>query len=392
MRTFTEYHSAVPDVGKRDYYEVLGVPRTASDKEIKAAYRRLALKLHPDKNPDDAGAEERFKEASEAYDVLSGDKREVYDRHGHAGLDGQVGFGNVGDIFGAFEDIFGGDLFSSFFGGARGGRARRGADVPVETQLTFDEMAEGVEKTLKIRRRMACDTCDGSGSKGGKPALTCTTCNGNGVVLSSQGFFSVRRACPRCGGEGSVVQDPCSTCDGAGGVMGRRDLTVKIPAGVHDGVILRVQREGEPAPRGGAPGDLNVHVRVDEHPMLLRSPEDPADLYLSVPIPIATALLGGSIEIPSLEGSMEIDIDPGTSPGATLRVRGQGLPRFQSRGRGSVYVRVAYDVPKSPSRKLRKALEGLREVEEGETGPERRRFQDTLKDHLRAQEKKRRKR
>ncbi len=381
----------MPDVGKRDYYEVLGVARTASDKEIKAAYRRLALKLHPDKNPGDASAEERFKEASEAYDVLSdGNKREIYDRHGHAGLDGQVGFGNVGDIFGAFQDIFGGDLFSSFFGGARSGRARRGADVPVEARLTFDEMADGVEKTLKIRRRMSCETCDGSGSREGKPPLTCTTCNGNGIVMSSQGFFSVRRTCPRCRGEGSVVQDPCAKCDGEGAVMGRRDLTVKIPAGVHDGVILRVPREGEPAPRGGVPGDLNVHVRVEEHPIFVRSPEDPSDLYLRVPIPIATALLGGSVEIPSLEGSMEIDVDPGTAPGATLRVRGQGLPRFQSRGRGSVYVRVAYDIPKSPSRKLRKALETLRDVEQNETGPERRRFADQLREHLRALEKKRR--
>ncbi|MDJ0521524.1 MAG: molecular chaperone DnaJ [Planctomycetota bacterium] len=378
----------MPDTGKRDYYEVLGVARDADDKQLKTAYRRLALKYHPDKNEGDEKAEELFKEASEAYEVLSNpDKRARYDRFGHEGLGEQVGFSDVSDIFGAFSDLFG-----AFFGGAQHQRGmRRGASLRAEIVVPFEEMAEGAHKTLSLRRRVSCEDCKGYGSSDGKPPVSCGACGGQGYIISSEGFFSMRRACPRCRGEGEVIQNACRGCGGEGLVMGRRDIELSIPAGVHDGIVLRAPGEGEPAPRGGVPGDLNVRVRVEDHDVFLRSPEDPADLFLQVPVPIATALLGGEVEIPSLEGSITLDVAAGTSPGDTLRVRGGGLPRFQGHGRGHLYVRILYDVPKKPSRKLKRVLEDLRSTEDGEPGPARRRFRDTLKDHLRSIEKRKKK-
>lgn len=379
----------MPDTGKRDYYEVLGLGTTADAKEIKAAYRRLALKYHPDKNPGDAKAEELFKEASEAYDVLSdADKRARYDRFGHQGLDGQnVGFHDVSDVFGAFSDLFG-----SFFGGAQArGGPRRGATLRADLVISFDEMAEGVDKVLTLRKHVTCDTCDGKGSADGKPPVSCGTCGGRGQVVTSSGFFSVQRPCPSCGGDGQTVANPCKGCGGDGLMVGKRDVELTIPPGIFDGVTLRVPGEGEPAPRGGVPGDLNVRIRIEEHELFLRSPENPADLFLQVPVPLTTALLGGQVEIPSLTGTLTLDVEAGTEPGDTIRVRGAGLPRFQGRGNGHLYVRVLYDVPKRPSRKLRKALESLRELEQGEPGPARRHFQDDLKDHLRHIEKRKKK-
>ena len=374
----------MPDTGKRDYYEVLGVHRTAQAQEIKAAYRRLAIKYHPDKNPGDDRAEELFKEASEAYEVLSDeDKRSRYDRYGHQGLDGQVGFQDASDVFGAFSDLFG-----AFFGGSgRAAGPRRGASLRAELVVPFEEMAEGTRKTLSLRKRVACEDCSGSGSADGKPPMTCAACGGHGVVTTSQGFFSMRRHCPRCGGEGQTVPDPCRSCRGEGLVQGRRDIELTIPPGVFDGVVMRVGGEGEPAPRGGVPGDLNVRVRVEEHPLFVRSPEDPADLYLEVPVPISTALLGGQVEIPSLDGAYTLDVEAGTEPGDTIRVRGGGLARFQGQGRGHLYVRVRYDVPKRPTRKLKRVLEDLTEAEASEPGPARRTFGDALKAHLKHIEK-----
>lgn len=368
---------------KRDYYDVLGLDKGASDGDIKKAYRKLALKYHPDKNPDDPKAEARFKEASEAYNVLSdADKRARYDRHGHAGLDGSVGFGSVQDIFGAFSDIFGGDLFGSFFGGGRS-RTPQGADVAVESKLTFWEMVDGAEKTITVRRPVSCETCSGSGSADGRPPVTCATCAGRGAVLQRQGFFQVRRACPTCSGQGATVEKPCKSCRGSGRTQGKRKLTLNFPAGVYDGVILRVTGEGEPAPAGGIPGDLNVHVRVDDHPLFQRAPDEPADLYVRVTVPVHKAWLGGEVDVPGLDGPIPLELDPGTEQGEVLRIRGGGLPHFRGGARGHLYVRIAYDVPRSPSRKLRKALEAMGEVADGEPGPERRRYLDALGDHAR---------
>jgi molecular chaperone DnaJ len=377
---------------KRDYYDVLGIAREASADDVRVAYRRLALKYHPDKNPGDAEAEGRFKEAAEAYAVLSDtDKRARYDRFGHAGVDGQSGFRDVGDIFSAFGDIFGSDFIGSLFGGL-GGMGRegpgRGATLRAEIHVTFEEVAQGAVKTISLKKRVACGACRGSGSKGGKAPVPCSTCHGRGQVATSQGFFSIRRTCPRCRGEGHVPETPCGECRGEGLVAGRREIQLKIPAGVDDEMVLRVPGEGEDAPRGGAPGDLQCLIHVEKHPLFQRSHEDPADLVVDVPVPVTTAFLGGEVEIPALDGATTIRLDPSTPPGSTLRVKGQGLPHLEHRGRGDLYVRVHYDVPKNPGRKIKKALEALQEAEREETGPARREYQDLLRGHLKERQRK----
>ena len=377
------YHSCVAD--KRDYYEVLGVSRSASESEVKAAYRRLALKNHPDKNPGDRDAEARFKEAAEAYEVLGdSDKRQQYDQYGHAGLNGQVGFSDMGDIFSAFSDVF-----SSFFGGGRGGPGTaRGASLRMEVGVTFEEMAEGVEREVRLKRRVACDACDGAGSADGGAPVRCRTCAGHGVVMSRQGFFSMQTTCPSCHGAGTSIQNPCRRCEGEGLVPGSRTLTLRVPSGVQDGMTLVMRGEGEPAPRGrGQPGDLRVRVRVEPHPLFERVMEDPADLLMDVPVPVSVALLGGKVQIPTLDGTLDLDLDAGTEPGQLVRVRNAGLPRLDRGRRGNLYARIVYDVPARPSRKLKKALENLRETEAQEPGPARRKFTDRIKAHRKALER-----
>jgi molecular chaperone DnaJ len=375
-------------VGKRDYYEVLGVGRGAGEAEIKSAYRKLALRWHPDKNPGDKDAEERFKEAAEAFSVL-GDaaKRERYDRYGHAGLEGQAGFHDISDIFSAFGEIFGGDFFGSLFGGrraARRGGPQRGHSLEVEVGLTFDEMSRGVRRDVPLTRREGCEACSGSGASDGRPPVRCPRCGGTGFETMNQGFFSVRRNCSACGGEGMTIESPCGNCNGSGLAAKRRDLEIAVPAGIEDGMVIPLRGQGEAGPRGGPPGDLHCIVRVGEHPFFVRSPRDPADLFVEVPVPVSTALLGGRVEVPTLDGVESLVIDTGTEPGATLRVRGAGLPRLQRSGRGNLYVRVTYDVPRKPGRKLKKALEGLSAVEEREMGPARKRFADLLDTHRKA--------
>ncbi|MFM8979523.1 MAG: molecular chaperone DnaJ [Planctomycetia bacterium] len=369
---------------KRDYYDVLGVAREASADDIKAAYRKLALKNHPDKNPGDKGAEERFKEAAEAYEVLSdADKRAAYDRYGHAGVGGVAGFQDVRDIFGAFGDDLASEIFGSFFGGAGGGRRGgplRGRTLRVEIGLTFEEMARGAAKPITHKRNEACGTCRGSGARDGAKPVACSTCRGQGRVSVNQGFFAIARPCPRCAGEGQVVENPCTACGGAGLAPQKREIALQVPAGVPDGVILRVSGAGEHGPRGGPPGDLNCVIRVAGHPLFQRSDDDPADVVLTVPVPLSTAVLGGKVEVPSVGGSpVSVTLEPGTEPGQVLRVKGAGLPRMQGGGSGSLYVRVAYDVPRAPGRALKKALEALREAEAGEVGPARRRYEDEVK-------------
>jgi molecular chaperone DnaJ len=371
-------------VSKRCYYDVLGLSRTSTETEIKAAYRRLAIRYHPDKNPGDPGAEERFKEAAEANEVLSDpQKRDRYDRFGHAGVNGEPHFTNVHDIFSAFGEIFGGDLFGSFFGGARPSRAgpRRGPSLEVALELEFEEMARGVTRMVHLRRHETCPSCHGSGSADGRAPVACERCGGRGVETIVQGFFSMRRPCGACGGEGTRVVDPCSGCSGSGLVQERHEIAVTVPAGIEDGMTLRVHGEGEAGPRGGGRGDLHCVVRVREHPLFVRSPRDPADLFVEVPVPLSTALLGGAVRVPTLDGAEEVKVPGGTEPGSTISVRGHGLPVLQGRRRGDLFVRVVYDVPKRPGRRFKRALEGLREAEEKEIGPARRAYEDRLGQH-----------
>ena len=373
---------------KRDYYEVLGVEKTAAADAIKSAYRRLALKFHPDKNPGDKAAEDKFKEAAEAYEVLSdADKRAAYDRHGHAAVGGGgTHFRNAEDIFGAFRDIFDGDLFSSFFGGGGGGRrSDRGADVGARAELTFQEMADGVTKTVSVRRRDACGTCRGTGSRDGKAPVACRTCGGRGVVRRSLGFVAVQQECPTCGGAGTTVSSPCGDCGGEGLKAARVDVAVPIPAGIEDRMAVRVPGQGEASSRGGARGDLIVEVTVGEHPLFHR---DGPNLVVEVPAPISTAALGGELEVPSLSGVIGVKVPPGTAPGRRLRVRGEGLPRLDRGGRGDLDVIIVLDLPESPSRRVREALEALRAAEKDDVGPTRKRYGDLLRDHRREAEKK----
>jgi len=376
---------------KRDYYEILGVAKTADAGEIKSAYRKLALKYHPDKNPGDKAAEEKFKEAAEAYEILGdADKRAAYDRHGHAGVAGGTHFQSTEDIFGAFRDIFGGDLFGSLFGGQGGGgrRSTRGADVAARVELTFQEMAEGVTKTVTVRRREACPTCRGSGSRDGKAPVSCKACNGHGVVRANMGFVSVQRECPTCGGAGVTIASPCPDCRGEGLKASKAEIAVPLPPGLEDGVVLRVSGQGEPSARGGARGDLDVEVRVAEHPLFHR---EGLDLVVIAPVPISTAALGGEVEVPSLSGVNTVKVPPGTPPGRRIRVRGEGLPHHaRPTTRGDLYVIIALDMPESPGRKVREALEALRAAERDETGPQRRQFSDLVKEHRRLAERRKR--
>jgi molecular chaperone DnaJ len=381
-----EYHR-VTTVSKRDYYEVLGVGRDAGGEEVKAAYRRLALRYHPDKNQGNAEAVERFREAAEAYEVLSdAQKRSRYDRYGHEGLNGAAGFGSVADIFSALGDVLGADLFGAFFGN-RPGAAHRGpvpgASLEVEIVLTFEEMARGGARVVRVQRREHCEACQGTGSRAGRPPAACDRCHGAGYEASNQGFVSIHRPCGRCGGEGVVVRDPCPPCGGAGLAAVTREVTVPIPAGVEDGVVLRVRGQGEAGGRGGPPGDLHCVVRVREHEVFVRSPRDPATLVVEVPVPLSVAVLGGTVEVPVLEGVEAVKIAAGTEPGAVIKVKGRGLPRMQGRGRGDLWARVAYDVPRSPGRRYRKAVEALAAHEEQEAGPLRRRYAEILAAHRR---------
>jgi molecular chaperone DnaJ len=352
-------------VSKRDYYEILGVERTATDQEIKSAYRKLALKNHPDRNPGNKEAEERFKEAAEAYAVLAdGDKRHMYDRFGHAGL-GAAATGGAGfdpTVFTGFEDILGGlgDLFGMgdvFGGGRRRGGAARGSDLRYDLEITFEESSRGTETTIQIPRQEACDACRGSGAAPGSKPTTCSQCQGRGQLRYQQGFFTVARTCPQCRGTGSLIATPCATCRGAGRVEKERKLTVKIPAGISTGQRLRLTGEGEGGTGGGPSGDLYVVVHVQPHPFFAREGND---LFLEMPLAFSTAALGGTIQVPTLDGKEEtVDIPDGTQSGTTFRLRGRGMPDVGGRGRGDLMVTVTVAVPTKLTREQRKAIEQL---------------------------------
>jgi molecular chaperone DnaJ len=343
----------------RDYYEILGVPRDADDSAVKSAYRKMALKHHPDRNPGDKAAEEQFKEAAEAYAVLAdGEKRARYDRFGHAGVGGASSGGAAYDptIFADFGDILGGlgDLFGFAGGGRRG--VRRGADLRYDLEITFEEAATGTETTLQIPRDESCDNCGGSGSAPGSTPEKCGQCKGHGQVRFQQGFLTVARTCPACGGVGRVIAKPCQSCHGQGKIGRERKLTVKIPAGIGTAQRLRLTGEGEHGGPGAPPGDLYVVVHVGDHAFFQR---DGDDLLCDMPVTFPTLALGGEIEVPTLADPTTINIPKGTQPETRFRLRGKGMPNVNGRGQGDLYVRVQVAVPTKLSREQKTLIEEL---------------------------------
>ncbi len=334
-------------MAKRDYYEVLGVSKSASADEMKKAYRRLAMKYHPDRNKDDADAEARFKEAKEAYEVLNdADKRAAYDRFGHDGVraSGAGGAGPGG--FGAegFSDIFG-DVFGDIFGaGRRGGGSQvfRGADLAYELKLDLEQAVSGDNVTIDVPTQVICETCDGSGAKKGSEPVTCSTCGGVGQVRMQQGFFSIQQTCPACKGTGKIIADPCDDCHGAGRVRKTRTLSVKVPAGVDDGDRIRLSGEGEAGRNGGPPGDLYVEIRVKPHKIFER---EGADLACEVPVSFATATLGGEVELPTLDGNVSLKVPAGTQSGKTFRLRGKGVVTVRDPRKGDLFAQVQVETP-----------------------------------------------
>jgi len=349
-------------VTKRDYYEILEVGRDASEVQIKSAYRKLALKFHPDRNPGDHQAEERFKEAAEAYAVLADtEKRALYDRFGHQGVTGSTGQGFDPTIFADFSDIFSGlgDAFG--FGDIFGGRRRRGgpqrgSDLRYDLEITFEESASGAETSIQIPREEACETCKGSGAAAGTQAETCAQCKGSGQLRYQQGFLTVARACSNCRGTGKTIAKPCQSCRGAGRISRERKLSVKIPAGIATGQRLRIYGEGEHGTAGGPPGDLYVVVHVQEHAFFHREEDD---LYCEMPISFPTLALGGQIKVPTLDDQEDLHIPAGTQPGTRFKVRGKGMPNVSGRGHGDLHVIARVAVPKKLSKDQKHLLEEL---------------------------------
>lgn len=330
-------------MSKRDYYEILSVAKNASEAEIKKAFKRLAMKFHPDRNPDDKQAEEKFKEAKEAYDILSdAQKRTAYDQFGHAGV--EPGMGAGGGAGGAsFSDIFG-DVFGDIFGGMHGGgtRSRRGADLRYNLDLSLEEAVKGTSVKIKVPTAVQCSTCGGSGAKKGTTPKTCTTCNGIGQVRMQQGFFSLQQTCPKCRGTGQIISDPCNKCHGNGRVQEHKTLSVKVPAGVDSGDRIRLSGEGEAGETGAPSGDLYVQINVKEHPIFSR---DENDLYCEVPIGFVTATLGGELEVPTLDGRVKLKIPAETQSGKLFRMRGKGVRSVRGGMVGDLLCRVAVETP-----------------------------------------------
>ncbi len=370
-------------VSKADYYEVLGVSRDANDQELKSAYRKQALKYHPDRNPGDDAAEEKFKEASEAYQVLSdADKRAAYDRYGHAGVTGggPGGFGgfsttvDLGDIFG---DLFG-EMFNMSGGGQqRQGRQRRGEDLRFDLAIEFEDAIFGKETEVKIRRFESCATCHGSGSSSGRGPSTCPQCQGRGQIRYQQGFFSVARTCSACGGAGVIVTDPCATCHGETRVAKEVKLSVKVPPGVEDGTRIRYSGEGDAGRSGGATGDLYIVLSIHAHDFFHR---EGYDLHCVVPISFPQAALGAEIEIPGIDGAVMVKIPEGTQSGKELRVRGRGVPYLNEKGRGDLIVKTVVQIPKKLSRAQRELVAQLAESLTVENKPTSPGLLDNMKD------------
>ncbi|MDB5990870.1 MAG: dnaJ [Herbaspirillum sp.] len=348
-------------MAKRDFYEILGLAKNASDEEIKKAYRKLAMKHHPDRNPDSKGAEDKFKEVKEAYEMLSDpEKRGAYDRYGHAGIDPNMGGGaGAGGFADAFGDIFG-DIFG---GGGAGGRSRgagpqvyRGADLRYNLEITLEQAAHGFDTTIRVPSWDQCEACDGSGAKAGSAPITCPTCAGHGQVRMQQGFFSIQQTCPKCHGSGKIIPDPCTACGGAGRVKRNKTLEVKIPAGIDDGMRIRSSGNGEPGMNGGPTGDLYVEIHIKQHEVFQR---DGDDLHYEMPISFARAALGGEIEAPTLNGKASFSIPEGTQTGKTFRLRGKGIKGVRSSITGDLFCHVVVETPVKLTERQKELLREL---------------------------------
>ncbi len=375
-------------MAKRCYYEILGVDKSASEREVSKAYRKLAVKFHPDSNPDDEEADFKFKEAAEAYDVLGdSDKRARYDQYGHAGVDGsRSSFGNADDIMSAFSEIFGGGggFFGDLFGGGR--RSRRGSDVRADVTLTLEEAAVGVSKTISFQRGESCEKCDGSGARAGTSPSMCTQCGGRGIVLQSNGILRVQTTCPSCRGSGQMITDPCFDCRGYGIQKKNIELEVAIPAGVDDGMRVRLQGEGEGSPNGdGAPGDCYCFIRVRKHKLFHR---DGHNLVLQLPITYSQAALGSTIEVPTLEGPDELTVPNGTQSGDVFKIAGRGMPDPQSGRKGDLLVQTFIETPKKLNDRQQELLRELAEIEQTNVSPQRKSFTEKLKDYFAVSDKK----
>jgi len=366
---------------KRDYYEVLGVDRSATQEQIAEAYRKLALKYHPDRNPGDEEAVKRFKEAAEAFEVLHDpEKRARYDRYGHAGLEGAVPeFHDVGDIFDAFSEIFGDSLFGDLFGGPRRRRARKGANVHCEVTIDLVEAAHGTAKTVQFERQQLCADCRGSGARAGTRPDPCPYCGGAGRVVQRAGFFTVQSTCPSCRGSGQVVRHPCRTCRGNGVTVRRVTRKVNIPAGVDDQTQLRLRGEGHVSLEGGPPGDCYCTIRVLPHPLFQRHGQD---LLCEVPITYSQAALGARIEVPTLDGPEELEIPRGTQSGQVFTLRGRGLPHPRYSSQGDLHVRIQVEVPTRLSSEHEALLRKLAELEHADVLPARKSFLEKLRDYF----------
>ncbi|MCI0412442.1 molecular chaperone DnaJ [bacterium] len=362
---------------KRDYYEVLGITREASDQEVKSAYRKMAMKFHPDKNPGNKEAEESFKQAAEAYSVLGDkEKRTIYDRYGHTGLggySGSEGFSGFNqDLFADFSDVLGSFFFGDFFGS--GGRRRksgpvRGADLQYHLEITLEEAIKGIEKEIVIPRMDICEKCEGTGSNSPQGKTTCSTCNGYGQVRYSQGFVTIARTCPNCSGTGQVLRDPCKSCSGGGRVERKVTLNVKVPPGVDTGNRLKLKAEGEAGMRGGLSGDLYVLIEVQEHPIFMRKG---FDLYCEKEVTVLQASLGDEIRIPTPDGEESMKILEGTQPGTVLTMRGKGVPYVNSYGRGDLHVAIKVKIPTNLSSQERKMLKELAKLRNEKINPQER--------------------
>jgi molecular chaperone DnaJ len=358
-------------MSKRDFYEILGVSKSATPEEIKKAYRQKAIQFHPDKNPGDKASEEKFKEAAEAYEILSNpEKKQRYDQYGHAGMGNQGGFSGqhmtMDDIFSSFGDIFGGGGFSGFGGfggGSRGQRVNRGSNLRIKVTLNLSEVANGCEKKLKVKKYISCDSCHGSGAKGGSGHSTCSTCKGSGQVtrISNSIFGQIQQssACPTCNGEGKIITQKCEKCYGEGLVQGEEVVTIKIPAGVGEGMQLSVGGKGNAARRGGVPGDLLVLIAEEDHPELIRDENDLIfNLFLSFP----DLALGLTAEIPTIDGKVKVKIEAGTQPEKILRLRGKGIPDVNGYGKGDLLVKIHAWVPQKLTSEEKKQLEKLQQL------------------------------